>query len=337
MLPPVSTPPASTSGRAAPAGASSPATPSPSTNSGVPSTVVAPGTVNNGIALPSLSPSAEAVRFATAPFALGGIAYDAVSQRFLLGDRNARKVIVVGERSNHSVDLVRAASGGFRDIAAIEIDHRRGDLWVASAGDADGNGLLHKLQLISGRTIKTFPIARDGAPVSPVDVAVTRNGVVVVLDSAAPQLVALRPGQSVVERVARLTGSDLTSVAIGDDEEMAYVAHGSAISHVNLHSGTAADVGFPAGAAAGGRIECLRWHRHGLVAVEQTDGMRRIVRMTLNDRGTAVTRLATISDSIPAAGRLFAAISGDGLVYVLASDPSQTTPQDMVVYRVELP
>jgi len=65
--------------------------------------------------------------------------------------------------------------------------------------------------------------------------------------------------------------------------------------------------------------------------------MRRIVRMILNDRGTAVTRRATISENIPGAGRLFAAISGDGLVYVLASDTSQTTPQDMVVYRVELP
>jgi hypothetical protein len=305
---------------------SAPATPSPGVRSDV----------NNGATLPTLSRSSEAVRFATAPFALGGIAYDAVSQRFLLGDRNARKVIVVGERSDHAVDLVRAASGGFRDIGAIEIDHRRGDLWVASAGDSDGSGLLHKLQLISGRTIKTFPIASDGAPVSPVDLAVTRNGAVVVLDSAAPQLVVLRPGQSAFERATRLTGSDLTSVAIGDDEDTAYVAHGSAISRVNLHTGTAADVGMPAGANAV-RIECLRWHRVGLVAVEQAGGMRRVVRITLNDRGTSITRRAIISDNIPGTGRLFAAISGDGLVYVLTSDTGQAATQDMVVYRVELP
>jgi streptogramin lyase len=332
MLPPVSKPPPSTNPSV---GASSPAAPSASVSSGVGSNA-ARADLNNGATPPSLSRSAEAVRFATAPFALGGIAYDAVSQRFLLGDRHARKVIVVGERSDHSVDLVRAASGGFRDIAAIEIDHRRGDLWVASAGDSDGNGLLHKLQLISGRTIKTFPIASDGAPVSPVDVAVTRNGAVVVLDSAAPQLVVLRPGQNTVERAARLPGSDLTSVTIGDDEDTAYVAHGSGISRVNLRSGTASDVGMPAGATAG-RIECLRWHGHGLVAVEQTDGMRRIVGITLNDRGTAITRRVTISDNIPGAGRLFAAISGDGLVYVLASDTGQAAAREMVVYRVELP
>ena len=72
-------------------------------------------------------------RFSTGAFTLGGLAYDAVSRRFLVGDRLGRKLIVVAEGANHAVDFVRAASAGFRDIAAIEIDDRRGDLWVVSA------------------------------------------------------------------------------------------------------------------------------------------------------------------------------------------------------------
>ena len=42
--------------------------------------------------------------------------------RFLFGDRLGRKLIVVGEGSNHAVDFVRADSAGFHEISAIEID-----------------------------------------------------------------------------------------------------------------------------------------------------------------------------------------------------------------------
>jgi hypothetical protein len=96
-------------------------------------------------------PAPEAVRFSAERFAVGGLAYDAVSHRFVFGDRQGRKLIVVSEGSNHAVDLVRADSAGFQDISAIEIDAKRGDLWVASAAAADGAGMLHRLQLVSRR------------------------------------------------------------------------------------------------------------------------------------------------------------------------------------------
>ena len=114
-----------------------------------------------------LAASAGGLRFSTKGFTLGGLAYDAVSRRFLFGDRLGRKLIVVGEGTNHAVDFVRADSAGFRDIAAIEIDDRRGDLWVVSAAPADGAATLHKLQLVSGRPLKSFPIAADPDPSRP--------------------------------------------------------------------------------------------------------------------------------------------------------------------------
>src|SRR5262249_49722464 len=61
-----------------------------------------------------------------------GLAYDAASGRFVVGDRRERKLVTVDERSQHAVDLVRSASAGFYDVAALEIDSRRGDLWVVS-------------------------------------------------------------------------------------------------------------------------------------------------------------------------------------------------------------
>ena len=287
--------------------------------------------------IPTLVPRpAEAVRFPAVPFAVGGVAYDAVSQRFLLGDRHGRKVIVVGQGADHSVDLVRAASGGFRDVAAIEIDARRGDLWVASAGEADGVGLLHKLQLISGRTLKTYPVPSNGPAVSPADLAVTRTGVVILLDSRGPQLLTLRPGQDAVERVAHLSEADLTSVAVGDDEEVAYVAHRDGISRVSIRTGSAAAVTLPKDARLG-RVECIRWYQRALIAVEQVQGARRVVRLALNDRGTAVTRETILAEGIPDGGRVVAATSGDDLVYVLGPATGTAGPaSDIIVYRVHL-
>ena len=169
----------------------------------------------------------EAVRFLTDRRTVVGLAYDVVSRRFLFGDRVARKLIVVSEGSNEPLDLVRAESAGFRDIAAVGIDERRGDLWVVSSADADGTGTLHRLQLVSGRPLKSFHIAPESAPADPVDVAITHGGTVLVLD-ARGRVLLLRPGAPSLETVMHLDVPGPASLAVGTDEITAYVAHGTA-------------------------------------------------------------------------------------------------------------
>ena len=80
----------------------------------------------------------EVAHFSAEPFVAGGLAYDAVSRRFLFGDVLGRRVIVLGEGSDTTVDLVRAAGAGFHDVTAFEIDTKRGDLWVASTARDGG-------------------------------------------------------------------------------------------------------------------------------------------------------------------------------------------------------
>jgi hypothetical protein len=162
-----------------------------------------------------------------------------VSRRFLFGDRLGRKLIVVGEGTNHTVDFVRADSAGFGDIAAMEIDDRRGDLWVMSAGLANGAAALHKLQLVSGRPLKSFPIAADPEAVTPVDLAVTPAGVVVALDSAGHQLLVLRSKGTAVERVMRVDAAEPASLAATGDEGIVYVAYRDGVSRVDLRARTA--------------------------------------------------------------------------------------------------
>ena len=179
---------------------------------------------NHTIALAAPSTLGGGSRFSTEGFTLGGLAYDAVSSRFLVGDRLGRKLMVVAEGTNHAVDFVRAASAGFRDIAAIEIDDRRGDLWVVSAAPADGGGTLHKLHLVSGRPLKSFPMAAGLEPVTLVDLDVTPTGAVLVLDAAGAQVLTLRPGGTAVEHVMKVDGAGPASLAAGGDAGIAYVA-----------------------------------------------------------------------------------------------------------------
>jgi hypothetical protein len=59
---------------------------------------------------PVVGEAGEALRFSAAPFTPAGFAYDAVSGRFIVGDRESRKLSVVGERSHNATNLASAAT-----------------------------------------------------------------------------------------------------------------------------------------------------------------------------------------------------------------------------------
>ena len=106
-------------------------------------------------------PAARAARAPGAPLKFttlltpSALAYDGVSKRFIIADREARRVAVIDENTGHVSTLV-GAQGGLGDVAGIAIDARQGDLWVISADD--NGSTLHKMQLISGRVLQTTAV-----------------------------------------------------------------------------------------------------------------------------------------------------------------------------------
>jgi len=293
----------------------------------------------------SLVPIPKGSRFSTEGFTLGGLAYDAVSRRFILGDRFGRKLIVAGESANHAVDFVRAGAAGFFDIAAIEIDGRRGELWVMSAAPADGAGTLHKLQLVSGRPLKSFPVGPDLGPLTLVDLVVSPAGAVFILDRAGPQLLVLRPGGTAVERAMMVDAAEPASVAAAGDEGIAYVAHGDGVSRIDLRARTATQVAAPSSVSLA-HLQQIRWRRRALIAMRvDADGMRRIIRLDLNASGRAVTHATTFEGlMLPRCSQAFIASSGDEVVCVVDGSkdangrplPGASGMTDFVAYRVPL-
>ena len=281
----------------------------------------------------------EAARFSTPAFTPGGLAYDAVSRRFLFGDVAGRRLFVVGEGSERTLDLVRADSAGFDDVTAIAIDARRGDLWVASTGAGGKVGAVHRLQLISGRALTKFTVPGAG-PARLQDMAVTSEGNVLILDSATPRLLVLRRGATAPEVLMPLTTPDPVSLAASDDGRLAYVAHADGIARIDLRTRRVAAI--DARAAALGGFEFIRWHKDALVGSQrQPDGTQGLVRLQLAREGRAVTG-ATLIDRPPAGGdAVFAAMSGGDLYYLLTGGPETQTAgtalMNVRVRRVTLP
>ena len=261
---------------------------------------------------------ASAGHFASRDFAPGGLACDAVSRRFVFGDRPGRKLRIVAEGADSSVDLTRGDSAGFLEVMALDIDAARGELWVASADADGGSGTLHKLQLVSGRVLARYEVPAGLAPIRPVDLTVTASGAVLILDAAHNRLVVLRPGEKTLESLVDLQEAAPVSLVSAGRDGVVYVAHRNGISRVDLRTRAVAPVAGPARKNLGG-IEHLRRHGSELIGVQaRADGSRRLVRLALDGAGQAITRLRLVGMPLPSNGSpALAAVCGDTLAFLV--------------------
>ena len=91
------------------------------------------------------------------------LAYDSVSKRYLIADRQAKRIAVIDETSGQ-VSTLAGALARLGEIHGIAIDSRQGDLWVVTS--AEEGPSLSRLQLISGRELGATRISGITAPVT---------------------------------------------------------------------------------------------------------------------------------------------------------------------------
>jgi len=325
------------------------ATPAPAPAAGKAST--AAGTApaaSDSVAIKSAPESSlvagEALRFNAEPFVVAGLAYDAVSHRFVYGDRDGRKLRVVGVGLDHAVDLVRAESAGFFNVRALEIDVKRGDLWVVSGNESGTAGALHQLQLVSGRPLQVVPIEGALLPLRPVDLAVTDAGAVIVLDRDG-RLIRLRPGRTTPELLLASKLDDAASVATSG-EGTVFVASRAGIARIDLATKAVTALSPPAQTSFE-KFERLRAHRGDLVGLQaDAEGTRRIVRLQLTPNGRRIRQVTRYDTHFgAAAGTLALAVSGDE-ISVMTGGPDASgsaknvsaagPPAELIVHRLRL-
>lgn len=262
--------------------------------------------------------------------ASGGFAYDAVSGRFLLGSTDERKIVVVDEPSRRAADLVRGDSAGFRQMVAMRIDTRRGDLWVVS-NDAGpdgrtGGASLHKLQLIAGRPLgRLEPPASDG-PVRFTDLTVTPDGAVLLVDAAGRRVYRAPARATTLTAVTTLDVPEPVALTSADSDDVVYVAHARGVSRVNLAGRATQPVTVPTDLALEG-ITGLWWHDRALVVLGTNDsGSRMLQRWQLDSAGTAVQSVQALDVPLPDASAPVAiTLSGRDLFILTRPDTVEGT------------
>lgn len=305
-----------------------PAAPAPKAPAPAPKAPLAP-------VAPPVAPSVveDAGTFTSSAFIPGGLVCDAVSKRFVFGDRLGRKLRVLAEGSDHAIDLTRAEVSGFLDVTALDIDTTNGNLWVATA-EADGRAAtLHRVQLISGRPLESHPLPDDLAPTQPVDVTMTASGVLV-LDAAQRRVLALRPGQTGLTVMFTLGEMAPLSLAAGRQDAVAYISHREGLAMLDLRGRKVIPITGPKQMPLGG-IERLRRDGTGLVGLQTLpDGTRQLVRLTLSTTGRTVTRRRVL-DVVLSAGvaPIPMAVCG-GTVGLLVSEPVTTADQTTTSWTI---
>jgi len=269
----------------------------------------------------------DMIRFTMPPFSPAGLAYDAVSRRFIIGDRQARKLAVVDEFSQHVANLA-GAQAGFGEISALEIDPQEGTLWVVSADSRQT--ALHKLQLVSARSLAIYPARESHGPVRFADVAATSASAVFALDSAGHRVFRLRPRQPTLEVAVTLPDNQPSSMAPASDG-LLYVAHDGGVIRVDLSSLTTAPLKAGTGVELAG-IRRLRWHRGALIAIQQAGaGSYRAIRLALDRAGRTATGIEILDAALPTTDPTAATVAG-GVLYYLATGEGA----EMIVRRVVL-
>ena len=277
---------------------------------------------------PAVGEPDEALRFSSAPFSPAGLAYDAVSGRFIVGDRKSRKLSVVGERSHNMTNLASAANAGFQEIAALAIDVREGDLWVVSS--ADGAASLHKLQLISGRVFFAVESPK-GTSARFADLVVTPQSTVMVLDDVGRRLFRFKPRSKELEVAWVIEAAEPVSVAAPSDS-IAYVAHRDGLARIDLNAGHEREVRPRDGVDLTG-LTWIRPYRGGLIALQRTpEGLFRVVRIAFD--GSGAMSLTLLDKDVTMASPGAASITDDTLYYLSAPDGAQST--STIVKRVRL-
>ena len=277
--------------------------------------------------------AAEALRFTTIAFTPAGLAYDRVSNRFIVGDRDASKLTVVDEASQRVANLAAAQSAGFGSLGGLEIDAKEGDLWVVSTGDQSTPApTLHKLQLISGRVLYAVVLEPSFGPARFADIAVTPRSSVLVLDAAGRRVFVASPKARRLELAMELSVTNPSSLA-PESESVLYIAHQGGILRADLAAGKSAPLTAPKAVSLAG-LTRLRWHRGALFGVQRSgDGTYCIVQLKLDASGHRITGVEVLDRSLRMTDPTAAALAGDVLYYLAAPSTNDSAMRSETVVR----
>ncbi len=275
----------------------------------------------------NMAPVPRAETFTLLPSSAEGIAYDPVSKRLFAGPEG--EIVQIDAAGKVSPFV---SGNGLRQVLGIKVDPERRLLWAVSGRFPDvtpgpnpppddvGTGGLHVYHLDSAERIATYEL--DERPVlhGLNDIALARDGTVYVTDSTQGAIYRLPPGAKQLERWLQDGKlSLLNGLVLSPDDTRLYVAHVEGVSAIDTGSRERKLLAPPADAAVT-NMDGLAWHNGSLLGVQNSPYFRRVVRIHLSDKGTAIDKVTVLNARTPDYHQTTAAVAGDKL-YVVGGSP----------------
>ncbi len=275
----------------------------------------------------NLAPLPRAKTFTLLPSTSEGIAYDPVSRRLFAGTEG--EILQIDAEGKVSPFV---SGNGLRQVLGIKVDPERRLLWAVSGRFPDvppgptpppadvGTGGVHVYHLDRAERIAAYEL--DERPVLHGfnDIALARDGTVYVTDSTQGSIYRLQAGAAQLELWLQDSGLSVANgIVLSPDDKRLYVAHWEGVSVIDTESRARKLLTPPANAAVNG-IDGLAWYKGSLLGAHTSPYFRRIVRIHLSDKGTAIDKVTIVNARTPDYHQTTAAVAGDKL-YVVGGSP----------------
>ncbi len=304
------------------------------------------------LAAPALTPvlaSALAHRLAEPDLGPEGIAYDPVGKSFYLGSINRHKIVRVTS-DGRVIDFTEPGQDGLMGVLGMRVDAARRRLWAnanapAEKATGEGDSAVFAFDLETGKLIRRYSTKKDGLKHLFNDLVVTPAGDVYVTDSESGFIYRIDHESGSLEAFCGGGGAFLFMNGITltpDGRRLVVSDFRYGLSTVDLASKRITPLVHDLGISTLG-VDGLYAHGSSLVAIQNGDGMARIVRYKVNhafdkitamkvlERGNGEYQLPTTGVLVggrlyfvasgvpPEAGRPETAKSSDGQVTVIRS------------------
>jgi len=271
------------------------------------------------------------------------IAYDSTSGDFFVGSIHLRKIVRVTAGGKTS-DYTTTGQDGMFGALGIKVDATRYLLWVVSNANEgmtgydkslEGQSAVHAYDLATGKLVTKIVTgtAEDSSLLN--DLAVLDDGSVLITDTDRGTVLRVRLGSDEIEPwLPRNSFTFPNGIALADGEPFVYVADFNGLSRVDLRSRTVVPLDTPDDETLSG-IDGLVWYRGALIGIQNGVGQPRIVRVTLDDDRTEVTRIEVLEAGNPLFDEPTTGAVAHGTFYFLANPQLRAFDENHAIWPRE--
>ena len=240
--------------------------------------------------------SRELMRLSTKGLVPEGIAADAPGETFFVGDMAGRRILVLSRGEERAF----AQTGAMQPLG-IKVSPDGTLLWVAAsnaflAAVEEPQSALLAFDIETGKQVDSVS-SPELKSINDLDFL--PNGDIYVTDSLGGAVFRRAGGAATLERVTPASQMSYPNgIAARPDGSAVYVAQGVSLRRIDTATGTVTSVKHGPELALVS-LDGLYWHQGDLVAVQNSGGRGRVLRLQLNDAGDAITAHTVLEAAHP--------------------------------------